>query len=99
MHFDGNPSDMATIIVAFIGCMLRPIRRALKKDFAGDCFTLRDVVVDFLNGTVLVPFTILIGTTFSKGMLKEALETNKLFLAIGGAIGLMFVIREFLNEE
>lgn len=88
---------MATILVAIITCVIRPIKRAIKKK--PPCFTLRDVTVDFLNGTVIVPFTLLIGSTFSKSLLKDAVESNKLFFAIGGVIGLLFVLREYFNGD
>ena len=98
MYFDGNPVDMATIIVAFLSCMIRPARRKFTGEFPGQCFNVRSIVIDFLNGTVVVPFLILIGTAFSKEMLKEALETNKIFFAIGGFIALVFVVREILHD-
>jgi uncharacterized membrane protein YdcZ (DUF606 family) len=88
---------MATIVLALSSCAIRPIKRAVKK--SGPCFALRDIVVDFLNGTVIVPFTLLIGATFSKTILEEALKSNKLFLAIGGVIGLLFVLREYFHGE
>lgn len=90
---------MATLIVAFISCLIRPIRRKCDSNFTGACFTRDDLIIDFLNGTVLVPFLILIATAFSKQMLAAALETNKLFFAIAGGIGLIYILREFLNNR
>lgn len=88
---------MATILVALSTCAIRPIKRAFKK--TGPCFALRDIIVDFLNGTVIVPFVLLIGATFSNTILEAALKSNKLFLTIGGIIGLLFVVREYLNGD
>lgn len=96
MTLDGNPYDMATILVACSTSFIRPFRRLLEKKYP--CFNLRDTVVDFLNGTVIVPFALLVGATFSKVMLEEALNSNKLFLTIGGVIGLMFVFREYFRD-
>ena len=90
---------MATIAVAISSCLIRPIRRKFTKSRPAQCFNVQNVVADFLNGTVIVPFLILIGTAFSKELLKEALETNKLFFAFGGFISLIFIAREFLNEN
>lgn len=97
MTLDGNPYDMATIVVACVTCFIRPIRRFLTKKLP--CFTLRDLVVDFLNGTVVVPFMLLVGATFSKAILDAALKSNKLFLTIGGVIGLFFVFREYFTDS
>jgi uncharacterized membrane protein len=95
--FDGNPFDMATIGIAFFGCFIRPTKRAFKKKVA--CFTYRDMVVDFLNGTIIVPFFLLVGAAFSSTLLEEALKTNKLFLAVGGVIALLFVFKEYANGD
>ena len=97
MTLDGNPYDMATIMVACTTCIIRPVRRYLAN--GNPCFNLRDAVVDFLNGTVIVPFALLVGATFSNAILQEALNSNKLFLTIGGVIGLMFVFREYFRGE
>lgn len=88
---------MATIGVAIASCMVRPIRRALRK--TGPCFTANNIILDFLNGTVLVPFCLLVGATFSTAILEEALKSSKLFLTVGGFIGLIFVVREFINGD
>lgn len=88
---------MATIGVAIASCMVRPIRRAIRK--TGQCFTANTLILDFLNGTVLVPFCLLVGSTFSTAILEAALKTNKLFLTSGGIIGLIFVVREFINGD
>lgn len=97
MEFDGNPMDMATLLVAAMTCFIRPVKRAFKKN--GDCFDFRDIVIDFMNGTVIIPFCLLVGTAFSKAILEEALKSNKLFLAIGGVIGLLFVLREYFHGD
>ncbi|MDN2697641.1 hypothetical protein O0882_15055 [Janthinobacterium sp. SUN073] len=88
---------MATIGVAIASCMVRPIRRAIRK--TGSCFTVNNIILDFLNGTVLVPFCLLIGATFSTAIFEEALKSNRLFLTVGGFIGLIFVVREFINGD
>lgn len=88
---------MATIAVAVLSCFIRPIRRRIKK--FDQCFSYDKMVIDFLNGTVLVPFALLVGAIFSKTLLEEAMKSSKLFLAIGGIIGLFFVIREYLNGD
>jgi len=88
---------MLTICVGAASCLVRPIRRKIKG--APHCFAFHDVVVDFLNGTVIVPFLLLIGATFSKELLEEALKTDKVFFAVGGLIALSFVVREYTNGD
>lgn len=56
-------------------------------------------MVDFLNGTVIIPFLLLVGAVFSKFMLEEALRSGKMFLGIGGVIGLLFVLKGYFNGE
>jgi hypothetical protein len=90
-------SILLLFVVALLTCLIKPVKRVIRKRSA--CFTLRDLTFDFLNGTVIVPFLLLIGSTFSKVLLQEAIETNKLFFAIGGVIGLLIVSREYLNEN
>lgn len=90
---------MATLTVAFLSCLIRPIRRKLNIKFEGVCFTRDDLIADFLNGTVLVPFLVLISTAFSREMMAVALETNKLFFGIAGGVGLIYILREFLSNK
>lgn len=88
---------MANIAVALLACLIRPARRAYKhKDV---CFVYQDMVVDFLNGTVIIPFLLLVAAVFSKFMLEQALRSDKMFLGIGGVIGLLFVLKGYFNGE
>jgi hypothetical protein len=98
VHFDGNPVDMATIGIAVCACIVRPIKRKWTKSKL-PCFDSRDVIVDFLNGTVIVPFCLLVGSTFSHEVLEEAIKSNKLFFSICGVIALIFVVKELINGE
>lgn len=95
--FDGNPFEMATIVIAVFMALLRPAKRLFKK--TGPCFIFNNIIVDFLNGVAVVPFLVLIGSTFSSGLLAETLKLNKLFLTIGGIIGLLFILKEIINGE
>jgi hypothetical protein len=70
-------ADIATILVAILICLIKPIQRFSTK--LEPCFTVRDIVLDFLSGTVIVPFLLLIGSTFSQHLLEEALKSNKVF--------------------
>jgi hypothetical protein len=93
---DGSIADMATLALAILAVLIRPIRRKIAN--VKPCFTLRDSVVDFLNGTVVVPFLLLVGSVFSTAVLNEALKANKVAMAIGGVIGLLFIFRELMQD-
>ena len=97
MSLDGNPYDMATILVAVLIFLIKPIKRLCAK--LVPCFTVRDIVLDFLSGTVIVSFLLLIGSTFSQHFLEEALKSNKIFFSVGGFIGLIFVLREVFRAN
>jgi hypothetical protein len=56
-----------------------------------------DCIFDFLNGTTLIAFGLLVATAFSNRFLHLALQ-SKLSIAIAGAVGLIFVCGEFLGE-
>ena len=94
---DGASIDSYTILVALAAILVRPLRRKFKDE--SPCFVLRDVVVDFLNGTVIVPFLLLVGSVFSPVLMQEALKLNRVGFAIGGVIGLLFVLRELFANS
>jgi len=97
LALDGNPVDMLTICVGVGACLIRPIRRRFHHSTR--CFVFHDVITDFLNGTVIVPFALLVGATFSQQLLHEALHTNRAFFAIAGLVTLSFVIREYTSAD
>lgn len=98
VQFDGNPFEMWTVGVAATSCVIRPIRRHVKKSKV-PCWVFRDIVLDFLNGTVIVPLLILVGSIFSRELLEEAVKTDKVFFAIAGIVALLFVLREYGNGD
>lgn len=97
MSIDGNPYDMATFVIALLSSLIRPARRA--SEHSNACFDYHHMLVDFLNGIVIVPFLLLIGAVFSNAILEEALRSNKLFLGVGGVIGLSFVLRDYFSDD
>jgi hypothetical protein len=92
---DGSVVDMTTIGVGLAAMFLRPLRRKLNKH--PNCFSMRDCVVDFLNGSTIVPFLLLVMSVMSTRLLHEALQTNKLSMGIAGVIGFIFIARELLH--
>jgi hypothetical protein len=90
---DGNPVEMATFAVAAMTCLIRPIRRMCRHVPPLPGFTT--IAVDLLPGTAIVPFVLLIGSVFSSELLEATLRSNRLFLALGGVVGLMVVVRGY----
>jgi hypothetical protein len=84
--------DAITMTVAFIAVGLSATVRA----YRGDPTSRGKVIVDLLNGTAIVPFAMCV---FSDSLLKELTEHDKLILSTAGAMGLVFVIGEFIKKE
>jgi len=94
IKIDGSVADIVTLAVATICIFVRPVKR--KWIGALPCFTLRDCIVDCLNGSTLVPFALLIASVMSSEILEEALKANKISMALAGIIGILFIIRELI---
>lgn len=90
---DGNPVEMTTFAVAVLACLIRPIRRLRRRLPPMPGFTT--IAVDLLSGTAIVPFGLLIGSVFSTELLETTLRSDRLFLALGGSVGLMVVVRGY----
>jgi hypothetical protein len=84
---------MATFAVAALACLIRPLRRVRRH--TTPTFTFTTGAVDLLSGTAIVPFFLLIGSVFSSELLEATLRSDRLFLALGGSIGLMVVVRGY----
>jgi hypothetical protein len=78
----GNAVDMFSVTVAGVAVLIRPVRRLINGAKPRDCFDVRSAGIDLLNGAALVPFLFLIGSVFSIELMKEALQTNKVFMGI-----------------
>lgn len=94
---DGRAADIWTIGVAASAILIRPLKRNIKGQTP--CWKLNDCVKDFLNGSTLVPFVLLIGSVMSSKVLAEALQTNKVSMALAGMIGLLFILRELFSND
>jgi hypothetical protein len=66
--------------------------------YFGDKVSLSGLGTDFLNGTVVIPFVLMIGAVFSSTLLEYLRSTSPVSTAIAGAIGLLFVSNELLKE-
>jgi hypothetical protein len=57
----------------------------------------RSCGVDFLNGTAVVPFVLMIGSVISPTLFEFLQQTNMVFMGIAGGIGLLFVLGELAD--
>lgn len=93
LGIDGNAIDMATVLAGVISICVRPVRCAIKKTTA---WKREKVVVDFLNGASIVPFAVMLGSTFWTSLLEEVMK-SKISLGLAGAVGFLFIAAEILN--
>jgi hypothetical protein len=56
-------------------------------------------VIDFLNGTVITPFFLMLGAVFWQPFLDYLRTTSPVSIAIAGGIGLFFVLAELKRLE
>jgi hypothetical protein len=52
------------------------------------------LVVDFLNGTVVTPFLLMVGAVFNGTILDYLRTASPVSISIAGSIGLFFVLAE-----
>ena len=52
------------------------------------------LVVDFLNGTVVTPFLLMVGAVFNGTILDYLRSAGPVSISIAGSIGLFFVLAE-----
>lgn len=97
MQLDGSLADMATMTVAAACAFATPIKRWKSKK--APAFVRERIIVDLLNGATVVPFVLMIGSVFSSEILKELMASAKITLALGGAVGLVFVLGELFRND
>jgi hypothetical protein len=101
MIIDGSLVDMCSIGAAIVAPSVKPIRVAYHR-WRGENvpqfkIDRNQIVIDVLNGASLVPFVLLVGCVLSTDLLKSALETSRVFMGIGGLIGIIFVTAELCH--
>lgn len=55
--------------------------------------------VDFLNGTVVVPFGLMLGSVFSTTVHQSLQQSSPLMISVAGGIGLFFVLGELSRSD
>lgn len=97
MQIDGNFVDMLTIAVGVASVIIFPIRQWIAK--RKPCFNRERAIIDMLNGAMLVPFGMMIGSVFSNTIMDEIIHSTKITLAISGVVGLIFVLGELFKSD
>lgn len=96
MTFDGSPLDIGIFLFAVV---VAGIRAFIAYRLHGSCgVSTKSSTNDLLNALSLVPFAFMIGSIFSSQILKLALETQRIYMAVGGAIGAMAVASALLKK-
>ena len=96
--FDGNIVDLLSLAAGALCMFIRPLKLFFLKNQSKPLFNRRNCIFDFLNGTTLIAFSLLVATAFSNRFLYLALQ-SKLSIAIAGAVGLIFVCGEFFGDS
>ena len=94
---DGRSIDALTIIVATLVVGIKALvqRHIYQEPWP----SLRVAIVDFLNGSVIVPFVLMIGSVISPRLFQQLFLQNPVQIALAGLIGLIFVIGEIFHTE
>lgn len=91
LGIDGNLLNVATFTVAVLCVFVRPIRLKCRKK--KKCWRADKVVMDFLNGSAIVPFAAMPATIFSSTVLN-IVKDNLPTLAAAGFVGFVYVLSE-----
>lgn len=94
---DGNVVDIATIVVGGLSAAVRPLKRMYSKN--KPYFSREKGINDMLNGVMLIPFSMMVGSIFSSELMNQLMSSTKITVAIAGMAGLIFVIGEIFKEN
>lgn len=94
LGIDGNLLNVATFTVAVFCVFVRPARLRLRG--CKKCWRADKVVMDFLNGSAIVPFAAMPLTIFSSAVMT-LVKDNLPTLAAAGFVGFVYVVSEVFN--
>ena len=94
---DGNGVDIATMIVGGLSTILRPTKRYFCD--IEPCFSREKAINDMLNGVMLIPFSMMVGSIVSSEIMNQLMSSTKITVAIAGFVGLIFVVGEIFKEN
>ena len=97
IQVDGNIVDIATIVVGGLSSAIRPIKRVYFNN--KPYFSREKCINDMLNGVMLIPFSMMVGSIFSSQLMDQLMSSTKITVAIAGMAGLIFVIGEIFKES
>jgi uncharacterized membrane protein YdcZ (DUF606 family) len=96
MIIDGGWVDLATLVAACAASVVKPLRSLARGNRMHIDRSM--LMSDFLTGASLVPFILMVGAAVSPTLLSLIFETNRVFIALGGLIGLILVAGEIWNN-
>jgi hypothetical protein len=96
-HFSPQLIDAITLSTGFLAVVAKFGWRYFtrQKPF----ITARTAVIDFLNGSVIFPFVLLLTAVFSTEIKELLLQASPVTLSLAGGIGLMFVLGELIEPR
>lgn len=97
IQVDGNIVDITTIVVGGLSSAIRPIKRVYFNN--KPYFSREKGINDMLNGVMLIPFSMMVGSIFSSQLMDQLMSSTKITVAIAGMAGLIFVIGEIFKES
>ncbi|MDB5540983.1 MAG: hypothetical protein JWQ89_2710 [Devosia sp.] len=88
--------DSSTVLVAIFVVVFKMLVRWHRGETIA---SVQMCGVDFLNGTVVVPFFVMLLAVFYVDLYREMVRSSTAFVSIAGGIGLFFVIGEMLRSQ
>lgn len=88
---------MASVGMGLLLCLIRPFRRwRLNRP---PFFNRDKLINDILNGAMVVPFGLMLMSIFSQEISTSLVQSAKVTMSLGGAVGLTFVIAELFKGK
>ena len=91
--FDPWGVDSVTIGIAILAALTTALVRW--KRGATPAFSRRRLINDFLNGSVLYPFLLLVVSVTNSGVFQH-LRESRISLGLAGCVGIFFVVGELI---
>ena len=93
---DTGPDQITVSVAGAVPFIMMAVRKIRKYRH---CTSRDKFVTDLLNGVTITPFFMMLGSAFSEAVMKELVETNRVLIAVAGAIGVVAVIAELMKAE
>jgi hypothetical protein len=96
MVFDGNETDVITLIVAALYAIGRSLRALT---YPRRPVTMESFVSDISYGLTIYPMMLLAMVAFSSSALHSLAQSNKVLMSMAGIISLVVVIRRSFEKR